>query len=422
MGKQTKTVFKGFDYLHCDDFADYLMRMACNGWHFKEWGPGLVFERGEPENSVYCVEVFVDGSEYDTRPSVHTQEFAEYCEAAGWKLIDAKRKFCIFKRIKPDAVAILTQEERLQYIAAEERKHIWQQLFLGTWFIIFQLLQYTGSGFINRIFSNDSLSISILWGILWIGALIRCVHFYLWKSACSKKTKLGVSVYFGRSNDLFSLLNGWHSWLCFGALTVYVLLSLFSKQYMSLAYIAIVLLPLFVMAYCISKFRPDPLTNQMIQIGVSLAVFVFVLVFLLGAVFSDNTDRVPIDQIPLLYEDIGGEAGVLEESTLDGSSSIFGSGLRCWLYYEEEHIYYQVYKSEHRWILDKIWNDEMERKYNQLGSDVTDLWNAESAIRNVPGSYLVRYPDAVLILNFAEDTMLTSEQVQIIRTALYESR
>jgi len=146
------------------------------------------------------------------------------------------------------------------------------------------------------------------------------------------------------------------------------------------------------------------------------------MIFFVGAIFTDKTDQVATDEIPLLYEDIGGEAGLLEESRLDSSSSIFGSGLRCWLYYEEEHIYYQVYKSEHRWILDKIWNDEMDRKYNQLGTDVNYLWDAESAIQNVPGDYLVRYPDAILILNFAEDTVLSPEHVQTIRTALLESR
>ena len=81
-----------------------------------------------------------------------------------------------------------------------------------------------------------------------------------------------------------------------------------------------------------------------------------------------------------------------------------------------------MYKSDHRWVLDRIWNTEMDRKYNQLGTDVNDIWDAEAAIRNVPGSYLVRYPGAILILNLEEDTVLTAEQVQIIRAALLESR
>ena len=36
MKAKRKTVFKGFDYMHCDDFAKLLMHMAAKGWHFKE--------------------------------------------------------------------------------------------------------------------------------------------------------------------------------------------------------------------------------------------------------------------------------------------------------------------------------------------------------------------------------------------------
>lgn len=422
MGNRKKTVLKAFDYLQCDDFAAYLMEMARKGWHFKEWSAGLVFEKGEPIEVTYAVEVFIDGSEYDTRPSIHTQEFAEYCVAAGWKLVDAKRKFCIFKKIKSDAVDIVTPQERLEIITKEEQKKIWQQLFIETWFVVLQFLQYSGSGFTNRIFSNAMLFITVLWCILWLSAAARCIHFYIWKRTARKKLDRGEPVYFGKGKDLFSLMYSWSGWLCIAAMIVCVLLSVSSGQYWSLVLFGLILIPVIIMAYCIAKFRPDALTNQMIQIVVPIVVFMLVMAFLVGAVMTADTHNVPLDEIPLLYEDIGGDAGLLEKSTLDGSSSIYGSGLRCWLYYEEEHIYYQVYKSKYKWVLDKIWNTEMDRKYNQLGTDANDIWNAEAAIRNVPGSYLVRYPDAIVILNLEEDTVLSAEQAKIIRAALLESR
>ena len=92
MAKNVKTVRKSFEYRQCDDFAAYLNHMARQGWHFKQELYGLIFEQGEPEDAVYAVEVFSGASEYDTRPEPRTEEFAEYCEAAGWKMIDAWRK------------------------------------------------------------------------------------------------------------------------------------------------------------------------------------------------------------------------------------------------------------------------------------------------------------------------------------------
>lgn len=422
MGSNRKTVLKGFSYLHCDDFAAYLSKMAAKGWHFKEWGAGLIFEKGTPENAQYAVEVFIDGSEYDTRPDVHTQEFAEYCEAAGWKLIDAKRKFVIFKKIRDDAVDILTPRERLENIAREERKEIWQKVFLCVTFTLLQFLQFTGSGFVNRIFSNNLLFITVLWLVLGLGALGRCIHFYVWKHQAEKKIANGNTIFFGKSANHFSFLNGWYSWITGSALFLYIVISLVTQQYMELLYIALLVFPLIIMAYFISKFRPDAVTNQLIQIIVPVILFVVVMGFFMGMIFSDQDGNVSLDEIPLTYEDIGGSAGALEDTSFDGSTSIFGSGLRCWLYYEDEHIYYYAYRSEYPWILDKIWNDEMEKKYNQNGEDVTDIWGAEVAIRNVRGDYLIRYQDAVLILNFEEDTILTPSEVDTIRAALYESR
>lgn len=422
MRNRKKTVLKAFDYIQCDDFAAYLMKMARSGWHFKEWGAGLIFEKGDPEDAVYAVEVFIDGSEYDTRPGIHTQEFAEYCEAAGWKLIDAKRKFCIFKKVKPDAVDIVTPQERLETIAKEEQKKIWYQLFIETWFMVLQFLQYSGSGFTNRIFSNPMLLITVLWCVLWLSTVGRCIHFYIWKSQSRKKLDGGEAVYFGKGKDIFSIMQGWNTWLCIAVMVVYVLLSASSGQYWSLVLFSLILIPTILMAYLISKFRPDAVTNQVIQIVVPIVVFMLVMAFCVGMIMTGDTHSVALDEIPLLFEDIGGDAGALEKSTLDGSSSIYGSGLRCWLYYEQTHIYYQVYKSDHRWVLDKIWNAEMGRKYNQLGTDVNDIWQAEAAIQTFPGSYIVRYPGAVLILSFAEDTMLSAGQARIIRGALLESR
>ena len=110
MAKNIKAVRKRFDYRQCDDFAAYLNHMARQGWHFKEFRSKLVFEKGEPEDAVYAVEIFTDGTEHDMQPSYKAFNFAEYCEAAGWKLIDQRVKWCVLKRVREDAVPIFTDE------------------------------------------------------------------------------------------------------------------------------------------------------------------------------------------------------------------------------------------------------------------------------------------------------------------------
>ena len=421
MKRNTKTVLKHFDYLHCDDFADYLGKMARQGWHFKEWKAGLVFERGEPEEVTYAVEVFIDGSEYTTRPEIETEEFAEYCEAAGWKLMDAKRKFCIFKKIHDDADEILTDQERLDNIAREEQKILFRQVGLALWFSFLQILNFSGRSFVNYIFSNDSLFVILLWSALTIGAFARAIAFFVWKKKLKLQINRGEKAFFGKTPGAVSFIFDTYSWAAFAVIACYALFCVATEQYNEFVFAAAIFIPLIIMAYLIAKFRPDAVTNQVIQTIVPCLVFIVVLVVTIGVMFSDDAETVDITEVPLLYEDIGGEAGELKEITLDGSTSVFGSALRCWLDYEEERLYYQVFQSDRPWVLDRICST-MDNTYDRKGTDVKEIWNAEFAKRYETGYYLVRYSDGVLIFSIAEDTILTEEQAQIIHTALLESR
>ena len=114
MGTKYKRVRKEFDYMHCDDLAAYLSEMAAKGWHFKIWEDKLVFEKGEPAAVTYAVEIFDKAKERDLEPGQAAFEFSEYCEAAGWKFIDSRRKLCVLKKIREDAVPLFTPEERVK--------------------------------------------------------------------------------------------------------------------------------------------------------------------------------------------------------------------------------------------------------------------------------------------------------------------
>ena len=125
----TRRVFRYFRYTECDAFGQYLHEMSLDGWHFQKWQMGLVFEKGEPADITYCVEVFPKGSEMDLKPEEQAEEYADYCSVAGWELIDGQRKFCIFRRRDPDAMPIVTEEERFENVRkAERRQLLWDML------------------------------------------------------------------------------------------------------------------------------------------------------------------------------------------------------------------------------------------------------------------------------------------------------
>ena len=75
MAAKKKTVRKAFGYRQCDDFAAYLNHMARQGWHFKEWRAGLVFEEGPEERRK-----FIDIAISQLRPN-YAKTLLEYTKA-----------------------------------------------------------------------------------------------------------------------------------------------------------------------------------------------------------------------------------------------------------------------------------------------------------------------------------------------------
>jgi len=109
----------------------------------------------------------------------------------------------------------------------------------------------------------------------------------------------------------------------------------------------------------------------------------------------------------------------IEEISVYKSENILGSVKTYFAFGEEESIYYNVYRTKHDWILDKIWKEELEeKKYNEELTECTKNWGAEKAFRNTMGIYYVRYENAILVFSDVKDIYLTADQIDIIREKL----
>jgi len=96
--------------------------------------------------------------------------------------------------------------------------------------------------------------------------------------------------------------------------------------------------------------------------------------------------------------------------------------MSCWLEHEEDTVTYYVYKSDHPWVIDKIWKEQVMDNYHLTEENVTDLWNAELAYKTGSNHHSAKYSDAVIIISFVKDMVLTPEKVDTICSALLESR
>lgn len=415
MARNRKTVRKGFEYRSCDDFAAYLNHMARQGWHFKEWRAGLVFARGEPEDSVYAVEVFSGAEEYDTRPEPKTREFAEYCEAAGWQFIDAMRKFCVFKRIRPDAAPIMTDAERMDAIARATQRDIWHPVIFSGLYSALRIMNFSVS-LQRNLFSNIDLMFTAFFFLMLAASLLRCCQFYLWKFRCEKRLAEGKRLFFGKGRQTFS--QGWYIWVDIALLLAMLLVTAQNGQ-AALALIPVIPVGIaLLLGLMTAKKRPDAVTNQ-IQ-GVISGALVALLTICLGffLVSKEVDEEKPLLQPPLTYEDMGVILKLEEVRSIRQDQSIFGTWHYANLDYGDDYLFYDIYTTKYHWVLDKVWDEETDGKANETREDCTDLWGAVEAFRNGAGDYLVRYEDAIWVISPSLEEPLTSEQIGLVIDAI----
>ncbi len=410
MSAKRKTVLKGFDYMHCDDFAKYLSDMAAKGWHFVEWGVGLKFEKGEPEQVVYAVEVFPRASENDVRPEPDTQEFAEYCEAAGWKLIDAKQKFCIFKKIKQDATELFTPEERVNN--ALKGTFSGPTIALLVLYGLNAVLRWSNLAtmFENNIFSGSFFFGISVWTVLLIEQLMIILYAFCKSRKLKKKIRAGEKIHIGNCQD-----GKYHINIKDISVILLIVLLMYYFYLMErtsgIILNAMIVIGTFGLAVIINKIRPERDMNIIIQIVFGIVLMIFIL-FSAMISFMDNEEN---ELVPLTITDYRECDGVVEDTSIYEESNFLGSKSTYYVLGEKESIYYDVYKSEYTWALDKIWEDEINgKKYNEGIADCTADWDAKMALRNKIGTYYVRYEDSILVLSEDEDVYLSEEQIDII--------
>lgn len=412
MKSKFKTVYRQFHYLRCDDFAHYLESMAARGWHLDSWGAGLKFRRGEPEQTTYAVEVFTDASEYDTRPELHTREFAEYCEAAGWQLVDAKQKFVIFKKIKPDAIPIMTDRERLEAAVKEEQKFNRRTLFTASIWVILEWWRTLGGGFADMVFSPLNLLLLFGFTTLFLGALISVIQVNWKKHSWLRRIEEGQMLYLGRAGGFAS--RGYDIALI-PVMTLWLGFMVFAGDWGAVLTTVIFFAVLLGTLFLVNKFRVDSVTNEVVMNVLPLGLFLALFLVILSGMFVIDQTEVP-ESLTDGYQDLSFREPAMpfvhyeEKSTFLGSATI--------VVQREEgvgSVYYGVYESDYDWVLDKVWKN---RTADESWEPCTQDWGGDQVMIQYGRCYVVRYPNHVLYYYAADSEPLTQAQIELIVSTL----
>ena len=379
-GKKVTYIFVNFCYTERGAFAEYLHKMSLKGWHFAGWKWGMVFEQGEPEDIVYDVEIFSEAGEKDLRPEEETEEYAEYCRAAGWEFVDANRKFCVFRKVSEYAVPIVTETERVEEIWKAEGKRMLIPAIIFGIFAVDYLVTAVKTGIENWLFSDLHLFILFLLPAYFLGYVLQYIFALKWYLTGKKRISSGKPVKYG-------LRIGYRIWNAFVNIALAVLIVW--VYYLGLHKIAVIALiaVLFFggLQAAENYFRPRRKNGRKIR-RIGWGSYIVLSLFLL-ILLPENTSYNEPDQSILGSMEEG--SFVLAEETGD----------------KDVQFSYYLYQTDHPWVADVVWSSQ-KREDADMG------WSSEGNLRiyRAVGQRTIRCKDAVLVLQYKSDE-LTDEQL-----------
>ena len=432
--REKKRIPNFFSYRDCDDFANYLNRQAKKGWHFREFRLGLVFEKGEPRDTFYRVEVFPKGSEDDLKGNRDTEEYADYCREAGWKFVDSVRKFCVFERIRADAVPIVTDEERLENVKKAERVILKRLWFLWCIIAFRDFLEWftpLGNHFPAYTYFNPLSFLSLmLVTVIGLEALLKTVYQMVWEAGHRKKLQSGEGLVLGGKGGRILLYLQYVVLFLILCMIAWPLVrvdtSLDGTETALLWGVLAMVAVFYTAAAVLAWLRPaDGLFAQLaatpiIFIAV-LVVGVFVMLFTWDGTYPEKMSDP--DLLPLTQADYSEPEGEVTDADYEMMGNVLGSlehGEITYTSDTENTLEYDIYRSDISRILDRIKKEEKSRYWWQYRQE-SDLWDAEEEVAapEEDGSgvhYVARYDDALLVLYVTEP--LSGEQAQKIRQTL----
>ena len=433
--RRFKRIFKYYRYIESDAFAQYLHEMSLKGWHFKEWKFWLEFEKGESQDIEYAVEVFPKGSEMDVKPGMDAEEYAEYCRAAGWELVDGRRRFCIFRKISEITLPIVTEEERFSNICRAEWR--WCLLSLLTTGVVYgtSAVRFTGSAFVIMLFSNAILFTLLTLALLPVYEVLQCIGMAVWQVKAWRKIRRGQRPVYGKRREMYVLY----------AIMILMLARLTfvwgsegtaGSAVVLWIWIGIIMAVLAGLWF----YRPSRRENWVLQIAAGLGIGIILFGGWSASLIGGSMDREEMlsaaQKLPLVLTDYSRTDEEITFSYYKERSSILGTMLSGTIEYgyppeegggafeEQERLSYTVYRTDIPWLLDQVWQEEIKagnlEEYDWVveAGKGYEKWGAEEVLRREweDNSLYVRYEDAVL--NLYTTKLPKGEQIDIVREKL----
>lgn len=438
--KLVKRVFKNYRYIENDAFAQYLHEMSLKGWHLKEWKFWLEFEKGECRDIEYAVEVFQKGSEMDVKPGLDAEEYAEYCRAAGWELVDGRRKFCIFRKISEDAIPIVTEEERFKNIRNAEWIRCLTSLLSTVFIFGLAGVQFFRAGSVLILFSNMLLILILTLAAVLVYETTQCIGMAVWCVKSGKKIRGGERLLYGKC---------WVRYILYGIL-ILILIELTviwgtegGGNSMIVLWIWVGIVGAVLLGFFF--YRPSRRENWVIQLLAGLGIGIIwcggLAVSVTGGYGNGEDMLTAVGKLPLIMTDYRQVDEEITFADYKERSSVFGTVLNGAVEYgyppeatyskagetsgeEWRRLSYTVYRTDILWLLEQVWQEEItagnleDHDWVIEAGSGYEKWGAKEVVhREWEDNFLyIRYEDAILTFYATEPP--EGDQINIVREKL----
>ena len=385
--------FVYYNYFESDAFASYLHEMSLQGYHFKGFGFGLKFEKGEPKDITYDAYVFNEQQEEDQGLNPNSEDFLGYCKEAGWQYIDAYQRWIIFYKTKEDAVDIATKEEKLENAFAvrkDDLKFARIVLPLSAIYIINSVLLNPN---IFELLEYRNLTIELGWFLFIFSPFFLYFHDKKIYQLLRSKYESTGELYLGNPNS-----------------------TLFLKSYCGLLISPLIGVVVYCAFFCLQKFfcRKYGSSGYMAIMGITMFIFYVIMLVLYGQKQA-NLKAASTDDFPLQLVDIDVDNQTITHGTFTEQKGLFVE----WTEYvisqgdaAQEVLSYTIYHSSSPWLIHKQY---LYLSSGMKATDINELWKQKSAIVYKEFDdyvYVVDCENELIELRYSQE--LTQQQIDTV--------
>lgn len=430
---KTKWVSLNFMPYEFKGVEKYLESLALEGWKLKNIKGGFgKFEKIEPMNLKYTVDVVDEIAFIDGENTEISMEYREYCKMAGWEFICEKDKIQIYCReISGESIPIHTDErERFEVIKKASSKYEF-----GVLIVNLCLLYYAYKCTWGGVFLADNLILLFLSiiGIKIIIDIIQFIDFMKWKAKAVRSLEKGDKVsYKGRSNIAIKNLLENFVLLLLATVGISIITEFGDFAIKILVLYSIIGWIPHIIRYFISKSDGDNIKRRNLYRSTTAFIFILeivvIMILLSSGIFNyeyKSKDVISNKVDSITIEDLGYKIKNKENTYIEEKNGLFANLINYRVESNAGYMRYELFTSKYSWAIDCKFKSKfnilrkLDIKYDEVETNLSD--EGIKIYSNQYGNSIIIVSDEIYFdIGFGDEDLRNSDILEIVLEKIFK--